>query len=133
MSKAHRVVSGSVAIVFLIGIVKSVRTQGKLPSARFFFGSGILYLILSGIAEAEPEIAQNLALAIVTVQALTSAPDLAASVGIHSSQTGTATPAQLPRGAAVQTATVRRREPAAPVAGQVGATYTKPLLTTLGI
>lgn len=70
MGKARGIITGSLVITMLIGVLNSIYKYDKLPSFRFFFGNGVLFLMLSGLAEFEEEIAKALALAIVTFTVL---------------------------------------------------------------
>lgn len=53
-------------ITFALGILNSVYKRRQLPPFRFFVGNGLLWLGLMSLDEFEPEIANALALAVVT-------------------------------------------------------------------
>jgi hypothetical protein len=48
-----------------VGSLNSVAKQKELPSARFLIGAGVAFTLLSFLAEAEPEVAQALAVAVL--------------------------------------------------------------------
>lgn len=66
MDKTRGIITGSLVMTLLVGVLNSVYKTDKLPNFRFFFGTGILFLFLSLLADAEEEIAKALALAILT-------------------------------------------------------------------
>lgn len=68
--KARGIITGSLVITLIIGCLNSIYKTDKLPSFRFFFGSGVLFLMLTVLADWEEEIAKALALAIVTFTVL---------------------------------------------------------------
>jgi hypothetical protein len=53
-------------IAVSVGTINSVAKKHEMPSSRFLIGSGAAFLILSALAEAEPEVAKALAFAIAT-------------------------------------------------------------------
>jgi hypothetical protein len=63
---AQRVIATSALISVGVGSANSLAKQHKLPSARFLIGSGVAFLALSALAEAEPEVAQALAIAVLS-------------------------------------------------------------------
>lgn len=66
MDKTRGIITGSLVMTLIVGVLNSVYKTDKLPNFRFFFGTGILFLFLSLLADAEEEIAKALALAILT-------------------------------------------------------------------
>ena len=66
MPDAQRVIATSALISVGVGSANSLAKQQKLPSARFLIGSGVAFLALSALAEAEPEVAKALAIAVLT-------------------------------------------------------------------
>lgn len=66
MDKTKGIITGSMVMTLIVGVLNSIYKTDKLPNFRFFFGTGILFLMLSLLADAEEEIAKALALAIVT-------------------------------------------------------------------
>lgn len=65
-TKAHRViaVSGTVALGAIL--VTTAKDKKELPGARFWIGSGVAYLLLSALAEVEPDVASAFGIAILT-------------------------------------------------------------------
>ena len=66
MDKTKGIITGSLVMTMIVGVLNSIYKQDKLPNFRFFFGTGVLFLFLSLLADAEEEIAKALALAILT-------------------------------------------------------------------
>lgn len=63
---ANRVIATAGIIAVAVGSVNAIAKDKKLPSAKFLIGSGVAFLILSAIADVEPELAQALAIAVCT-------------------------------------------------------------------
>lgn len=53
-------------ITVIVGTLNNIYKNDKLPGLRFYFGNGVLFLMLSLLAEMEEEIAKTLALAVAT-------------------------------------------------------------------
>lgn len=66
MANAHKVIATAGIVSVGIGTVNSFGKNHTPPSARFLIGSGAAFLLISGLAEFEPEIGQALALAVMT-------------------------------------------------------------------
>ena len=77
MNKSSHVINFSVIIVVVLGVLKSIVQEDTLPSLRFFFGAGLMWLFLSAMGEFEEDIAKTLALVIATVVVLRDGGDLA--------------------------------------------------------
>lgn len=65
MGKSKGIITGALVVTLAVGALNSIYKTDKLPNFRFFFGTGILFLILSLLADFEEEIAKALALAIM--------------------------------------------------------------------
>lgn len=53
-------------ITVIVGTLNNIYKSDKLPGLRFYFGNGVLFLMLSLLAEFEDEVAKTLALAVAT-------------------------------------------------------------------
>lgn len=67
---ANRVIATAGIIAVAVGSVNAIAKDKKLPSTKFLIGSGVAFLILSAIADVEPELAQALAIAVCTTVVL---------------------------------------------------------------
>jgi len=76
VKKSTHIINASVLVVLVLGVLKSVVKSDKLPSVRFFFGAGVMWLFLSAMNEVEEDIAKTLALVIATVVVLRDAGDV---------------------------------------------------------
>lgn len=76
MKKSTHIINASVIVVLVLGVLKSIMKDDKLPSLRFFFGAGVMWLFLSAMNEVEEDIAKTLALVIATVVVLRDAGDV---------------------------------------------------------
>lgn len=65
MADAHKVIATAGMISVGVGTINSFH-KGHPPSAQFLIGSGTAFLVISALAEAEPEVAQAIALAVMT-------------------------------------------------------------------
>ena len=65
MPGAQRVIATSGLIAVGAGSANTVIKHHKLPSTRFLIGSGVAYLLLSALAEFEPDVAKALAIAVL--------------------------------------------------------------------
>ncbi len=65
MADAHKVIATSGLVVVTIGTVNSF-SKGTPPSPKFLVGSGAAFLMISALAEVQPEVAQAIALAVMT-------------------------------------------------------------------
>lgn len=61
-----RVIGTAAVIAVGVGSVNAVAQDKRLPSAKFLIGSGVTFMILSALSDAEPEIAKAFAIAIAT-------------------------------------------------------------------
>lgn len=66
MSDASKIIATAGIISVGVGTVNSFSKNHAPPSARFLIGSGAAFLVISAIAEVEPEIGQALAIAVMT-------------------------------------------------------------------
>lgn len=66
MADAHKIIATAGIISVSVGTINSFSKNHTPPSARFLIGSGAAFLAISALAEAEPEVAQALALAVMT-------------------------------------------------------------------
>lgn len=66
MADAQRVVATAGILSVGVGSVNALAKHHALPSARFLIGSGVAFLLLSALAEAEPEVAKALSIAVLT-------------------------------------------------------------------
>lgn len=66
MADAQRVVATAGILAIGVGSVNAIAKHKSLPSARFLVGSGVAFLLLSALAEGEPEIAKALSIAVLT-------------------------------------------------------------------
>lgn len=66
MADAQRVVATCGLLAVATGSVNSLAKQKRLPSTRFLIGSGVAFLILSALAEAEPDVAKALSIAVLS-------------------------------------------------------------------
>ena len=64
MNRSKAIIQGSVLLALIIGTLKSIAVDNKLPQFRFFFSIGVVYLLLNGLETFESEIARNIAIAI---------------------------------------------------------------------
>lgn len=64
MNRSKAIIQGSVLLTLIIGTLKSIAVDNKLPQFRFFFSVGVVYLLLNGLETFESEIARNIAIAI---------------------------------------------------------------------
>lgn len=62
----QRVIATAGIISVSVGSANSIFRNKRLPSSRFLIGSGVAYLILSALAEGEPELAKGLAIGVMT-------------------------------------------------------------------
>jgi len=76
VNKTANIINLSVIIVVVLGVMKTVLKDNALPSIRFFFGAGVMWIFLSGLAELEEDIAKTLALVIATIVVLRDAGDV---------------------------------------------------------
>lgn len=72
--KASKVVGVSMVLTVTVGVLNSLAKEEKLPSARFIVGSGVVWMVLSGLADVEPEIAAPLSIAILTTSLFSKEP-----------------------------------------------------------
>lgn len=63
-AKSKSVMLGAIVISMVVGSLNSVYKNGKLPGMRFWFGNGIMFLMLSFLGAFEEEVAKNIAIAI---------------------------------------------------------------------
>jgi hypothetical protein len=70
MAAPNRVIATAGIIAISVGSVNAIAKDKRLPSSRFLIGSGVAFLILSALSEAEPELAQAFAVAICTTVVL---------------------------------------------------------------
>lgn len=70
MSDAHKVIATAGIISVGIGSANSVLKHKRPPSSKFLIGSGAAYLILSALADVEPEVAKGLAMGVATTVVL---------------------------------------------------------------
>lgn len=70
MASPNRVIATAGLIAVAVGSINAIAKNQKLPSARFLIGSGVAFLIISAMADAEPELAQAFAIAICTTVVL---------------------------------------------------------------
>lgn len=63
---ANRVIATAGLISVAVGSVNAIGKNKRLPSAKFLIGSGMAFLLLSAMSEAEPELASAFAVAIAT-------------------------------------------------------------------
>lgn len=68
-AKAQNVVLISGVIAGITGVVNAGK-DGHLPSAKFLIGGGIVFTVLAGLADVEPELAAPLAIGVVTTMLL---------------------------------------------------------------
>jgi hypothetical protein len=61
-----RIIGTAMLITVGVGTLNSFYKTKKPPSTRFLIGSGAVYVVLSAIAEGEPEVAKALAAAVAT-------------------------------------------------------------------
>jgi hypothetical protein len=69
-SDAHKVVASAALISVGVGSANAVFKNQKPPSSRFLIGSGVAFLILSMMADGEPELAKGLAIAVASTVVL---------------------------------------------------------------
>lgn len=63
-----KVIPTCALIVLGVGSANSVAKNHKLPSSRFLIGTGVVFLVLAALAEADEQVANALAIAVaVTV------------------------------------------------------------------
>lgn len=65
-----RVIATAGIISVAVGSINSIAKDKKLPSTKFLIGSGVAFLILSAVAEADPELGNALAIAVCTTVVL---------------------------------------------------------------
>lgn len=70
--KAKNLVGVAMMFTVGVGVVNSIAKNQTLPSARFIIGSSVVWLILTAVADVEPEIAVPLAVAVLTTSILAS-------------------------------------------------------------
>lgn len=68
--RTRNIISGALVITLLIGSLNSVYKYKRLPNLRFFFGTGVLYLFLTGLGEFEEELSKSIAVAILVFVAV---------------------------------------------------------------
>lgn len=66
MSDTGKVIATAGIIAVGVGTVNSFSKNHAPPSARFLIGSGAAFLVISAIGEVEPQVAQALAIAVMT-------------------------------------------------------------------
>lgn len=66
MADSSRVIGTCALVTLGVGSLNSIAKNKTLPSSRFLIGTGVAFFILSALAEAEPEVAKALSLAVVT-------------------------------------------------------------------
>lgn len=66
MADVQRVIATCGLLSVTVGSVNSIAKDKQLPSARFLIGSGVAFLLLSALAEGEPEVAKALSIAVLT-------------------------------------------------------------------
>jgi len=133
VNKSSHVINFSVIIVLVLGTLKSILKDDALPSIRFFFGTGIMWLFLSAMGEFEDEIAKTLALVIATVVVLRDGGDVlnhylgvdsTSALGLSNSATENATATKharmMPTGALTPVIQPRRQAQPGAVVGQPG-------------
>lgn len=70
MASPNRIITTAGIIAVAVGSVNAIGKNHKLPSSRFLIGSGVAFLILSAMADVEPELATALAIAVCTTVVL---------------------------------------------------------------
>lgn len=63
-AKSKSVMLGAIIVSMIVGSLNSLYKTGKLPGMRFWFGNGILFLMLNFLGAFEEEVAKNIAIAI---------------------------------------------------------------------
>lgn len=66
----NRFIMSCAAVAIGVGSVNAVAKEKRLPSTQFLIGSGVAFLIISAMAEAEPDLAKAFAGAIATTVVL---------------------------------------------------------------
>lgn len=69
-TKSKGVITGCIVLVLIVGTLNSIYRKHSLPGLRFYFGNGVLYLMLTFLGQFEEEIAKNLALAVAVFTVL---------------------------------------------------------------
>jgi hypothetical protein len=69
-SSTSRMIGTAAVIAVGVGSANAVLRDKRLPSAKFLIGSGVAFLTISALAEAEPEVAKALAGAVATTVVL---------------------------------------------------------------
>lgn len=67
---SNRVIATAGLVAISVGSANAVFKHKQLPSTKFLIGSGVAFLILSALSEAEPELANAFAIAIATTVVL---------------------------------------------------------------
>lgn len=70
MATPQRILATSAIVAVGVGTANSFIRYHRPPSTRFLVGSGIAFLTLSALAEAEPELAQSFGMAIASTVVL---------------------------------------------------------------
>lgn len=66
----NRVITTAGIITVAVGTVNAIAKDKRLPSTRFLIGSGVAFLIISALADVEPELASAFAIAVATTVVL---------------------------------------------------------------
>jgi hypothetical protein len=91
-----KVIPTAAVIVLGVGSVNSIAKNKKLPSTRFLIGTGVVFMVLAILAEADEQVANALAIAVAVTVVLGEGDGVFSYVNRHG-EADTKAPSRTPK------------------------------------